>query len=127
MVSIVFTFLGSAILFVLYLALAAILLRKYKSTGDTGFLWLGAAVVLWPILSNVLNQAADFLIRHSAHGHPSAANPSSSFVTVLTFLEQAIGIGLVMVAVYVLAKAREKFEPSASVENDSKPANTIPD
>jgi hypothetical protein len=36
---------------VLYLAIAVILVRRYLRTRDIGFIWLGAAVLVWPIIS----------------------------------------------------------------------------
>ena len=34
------------------LALAIALTRKYIRTRDAGFIWLGAAILLWPLVSN---------------------------------------------------------------------------
>jgi hypothetical protein len=41
----------------LYLAMAILLVRKYRRTRDVGFAWLCAAVVGWPLLSPVLEIA----------------------------------------------------------------------
>lgn len=37
--------------FVLYLAVAVLLVRKYRRTGNAGFLWLGLPLVLLPFVA----------------------------------------------------------------------------
>ena len=34
----------------LHLVLAVVLVRKYLQTRDVGFVWLGMAVVIWPVI-----------------------------------------------------------------------------
>jgi hypothetical protein len=122
MASIVLPVFASAVLFVLYLALAAILLRKYKSTGDKGFLWLGTAVVVWPLAANLLSAGAQDLLQRSLHGQLSGVFPFSlvqrkvmsaeSLVECVVLVRRMVGLLLLMIASRVLlsAKAREASE-----------------
>lgn len=41
----------AAITSVLYCAVAVLLVRKYRATGDAGFLWLGLPLVLLPLVA----------------------------------------------------------------------------
>lgn len=122
MASIILPIFASAVLFVLYLLLATMLLRKYKSTGDKGFLWLGLAVVLWPLASNLMAVGAQGLLDRSLHGHLVGVFPFSlvqrKLITVNSLVEcaelvrQMVGIVLLMIAGRVLlnAKSREAHE-----------------
>lgn len=102
----------STVVFALYMALAFFLLRKYKSTGDAGFIWLGVAVILWPFLSSLLgwagHRAMDHLVSH--HTVPKSSGPlADSYVPMIFgFLGQAIGLGLLFYAVHLIAHGREK-------------------
>jgi hypothetical protein len=46
----------------LHLAIAVILVRKFIQTRGIGFIWLGAAVVAWPLLSKLLDAGERVLI-----------------------------------------------------------------
>ena len=39
----------------LHLAIAVVLVRKYARTRDVGLVWPGVAVVVWPIVSRLLD------------------------------------------------------------------------
>jgi hypothetical protein len=111
---------GSAIVFALYMVLAAYLLRKYKSTGDVGFLWLGAAVVAWPIVANLLGWCGHALTEHFVNAHRNGRHTfrwglglSATLSMYFGFLQQVIGIGLLLMAVHSLSKSREQPEPLA--------------
>ena len=43
----------AALTIFLHLAIAVILVQKYRRTKDVGFIWLGLAVVIWPLVSGV--------------------------------------------------------------------------
>ncbi len=49
----------------LHLVLAVVLIRKYLQTRDIGFVWLGMAVVIWPVISAVLEQGERTLMSHA--------------------------------------------------------------
>lgn len=107
----------SAVVLVFYMVLVVALLRKYKSTGDVGFLWLGVAVVLWPFASNLLGWGGHVVMVHLARGHHAAKRagngvPGSVLIPELfMMIERIIAIGLLLVSVHYLAKGRESAEP----------------
>jgi hypothetical protein len=98
---------GSAIIFVLYLALAAILIRKYQATGNVGFVWLGVAVIVWPLVARLLVMSAGTLARHSMSHQAiggNAVDAANGLLAFLNLIEQIIEIGLLIVAVQAFAK-----------------------
>lgn len=120
MLSALFPILASAIMFLLYLALAAVLIRKYKSTGDAGFLWLGVAVVLWPLASNLIfSWGGQILMQHSMNGHTAGHSASGTGLTsggnlqiVFDLIQKAIGVVLLLIAVRFLSQ-KESNLPGA--------------
>jgi len=118
MSSVILPILGSAVLFVAYVALAAILIRKYKSTGDPGFLWLVIALVGWPILANYIGSELTLHYLRSHPSKPNAAgaailNPKDSFLHFYDLLQRLIEVLLVIFAVRFLGKT-ENGKPSAT-------------
>jgi len=90
----------------LQVAITAVLIHKYLVTRDTGFLWLGFAVVVWPLVSRFATPALiDQLLSKQFIG-PGGQMTLGSFVYLLGLLEQLIGVGLLMVAVLYLCKTR---------------------
>jgi len=97
-------------------ALVAAIIRKYLRTRDIGFIWLGVAVVIWPIVSRVLDRGKDDfifrLLRHERvgffpfalveHGRMSVGSLDATFV----LFQRLIGIGLLMVAVFYLRRTK---------------------
>jgi hypothetical protein len=118
--------LAAAVLFVLYLALASVLIRKYKSTGDVGFLWLGVAIILWPIASNVIvGWSGHALMQHALSNHHSAkpnglsksgAAFASDVSALLDLLQRAVELVLVMFAVRFLYKSADKTVVSKALK-----------
>jgi hypothetical protein len=116
MSSVILTMVGSVVLFLLYLALAAILIRKFKATGDVGFVWLAVATVLWPILVNLIGGQ---IMRYSTNVHPAKAaaavstsygalHPPSLLLTSFDLAQKAVGVVLMIVAVLALSSQLEK-------------------
>jgi len=101
---------------VLYLALAVVLVRKYLRTRDAGFVWLGVAVVIWPLVSRFLDHGEGVLFNRIITGHPVGFYPFSlveqrqmSIVVLadsLISLQQLIGVCLMLVAALYLYKAK---------------------
>jgi hypothetical protein len=97
----------------LHLAIAVILIREYVRTRDVGFVWLGMAVVIWPLLTRLLERT--FISRVVSHqsvgfypfslverGEMTLGNLVASFQLV----EQLVGVGLLLIAVVYLSKGR---------------------
>lgn len=108
-----------ALTIILYVALAVVLVRKYLRTRDVGFVWLGVAVIIWPIVSRVLlSYSESILMRRLSNGQPVGFYPFSlvegghmtigSLVLSLNLLQQLIGNGLLLVAVFYLYKSKDK-------------------
>ena len=106
----------AALTLILHIAIAIILFRKFLKTRDVGFIWLGVAVVIWPLVSRLLEHVfIDRLARHqlvgfypfSLHGQMSLGN----LVASLALLQQLIGICLLLVAVLYLAKTKPDSNP----------------
>lgn len=100
---------------VLHLAIAVVLVRKYLQTRDVGFVWLGVAVVIWPIVSRLLEAGERISIDRAIH-HQSVIYPFSlidhgqitigSLVASLALSQQLVGVCLLLVAVLYLAKRK---------------------
>src|ERR1017187_8343919 len=82
-------------------AIVVVLVRKFVRTRDVGFVWLGAAVVIWPFASTLLDAGGRFLIDDHARGHLIGFFPFNlvergqmtlgSLVMSFTFLRNLVG------------------------------------
>jgi hypothetical protein len=110
---------------VLYLAIAVVIVRKYLRTRDVGFVLLGAAVVIWPLASGLLQHGERVLMDRLVHGHPVGVYPFSLverremsagvLITSLNLTEQIIGGCLLLIAVLYLS--RPKATPASDDRN----------
>ena len=108
-----FDFILGLITLASYLVLAAGLVYKYIRTRDIGFVWLGGAVVIWPVISGLLIQAIE---RRVFRGPPIKLYPFTlvghrqmsigSLITSLYSLQHLIEIGLLLVAILYLCRAK---------------------
>jgi hypothetical protein len=99
----------------LHLAIAIILVRKYIQTRDVGFVWLGGAVVIWPLVSKLLDVGERVLIDRTLN-HQWTFYPFTlvqqgemsigSLVASLAFFKQLIGVCLLLIAVLYLSKTK---------------------
>ena len=92
-----------AIAVALYLAIATLLVRKYLSTHDVGFVWLGVAVIVWPLLSSLLGYGQRLFV------HRVGSGPSytiGELVVVIIYARQIIGLALLFTAVFYLSKTK---------------------
>jgi hypothetical protein len=106
------------------LAIILVLVRTFLRTRDTGFVWLGAAVVIWPFVSSLLDAGGRFLLGDHARGHLIGFFPFSlvergqmtlgSLVLSLTYLKILIGAVLLLVAVLHLSKTKGNSIPHAT-------------
>jgi len=107
---------------ILNLALAVVLIRRYLHTRDVGFVWLGLAVVIWPLLSQILGR---FLIDGAVHRRfgfypfslvARGQMTMGAFALIIGSVEQCIGVGLLLVAVLYLCRQR----PSAASLSEAR-------
>jgi hypothetical protein len=102
----------------LHLAIAVILVRKFIQTRDIGFIWLGAAVVIWPLLSKLLDAGERVLIDRTLNHQWAAFYPFTlvergqitlgSLVASVALFQQLIGVGLLLIAVLYLARTKTR-------------------
>lgn len=104
----------------LHLIIAVILVRTYLKTRDVGFVWLGGAVVIWPLITRLLDTGEriliDRLVRHQFVGfYPfnlvgRGELTIGSLVTSLKLVEQLLGVCLLLIAVIYLYNGRNHAE-----------------
>lgn len=96
----------AGLVLLLYGAIAFVLIQKYRRTHNAGFVWLGIAVIVWPLASNVIGQgehaAIDRFIRQQPVAH-GAAN-LGSLVFGVAVGQQLVGLVLLLVAVLYLCR-----------------------
>ena len=105
----------------LQLAIVIALVRKYLRTHDAGFIWLGAAVILRPWVSGLLDHGKHTLLDRISQGQLDGFYPFSliqrgqitvgSLFTSLSLLQNLIGGGLLLVAVLYLHKTKCENKP----------------
>ena len=95
----------------LYIAIATLLVRTYLRMHNVGFLWLCAAVVVWPLLAPLSELGKISLTNTFANRMASQMSsqwdiPLGQLITVLTYSQRVIGLSLLLVAVFYLSKSR---------------------
>jgi hypothetical protein len=113
-----------ALAVVLHFVIAIILVRKYLRTRDVGFIWLGVAVVIWPLVCRLLELGERSLIDRVVHHSVVGFYPFSlvvhgqmtlgGLVASLSLFHQLTGTCLLLVAVLYLSKAKNTAEPRAA-------------
>lgn len=104
----------------LHVAIAVVLVRRYLRTRDAGLIWLGIAVVVWPLVSRMLQLASrpfiDRLVHHEWIGFYPFKLVATGQMTIgqlviyLGSLSQLVGICLLFVAVLYLANPRNQVQ-----------------
>jgi hypothetical protein len=113
--------LGSVLVFAalaFHVALAVVLVHKYIRTRDPGFVWLGVALVIWPIASGLFDQGGRVLVSRLSSGRFVGFYPFSlvergqvtlgEVALVLNSLRDLIGVGLSLVAVFYLCRTQKQ-------------------
>jgi hypothetical protein len=99
----------------LYLAVVAILVRQYLRTRDVGVVWLGAAVVVWPPISRLLDAGLRVSIARAVNSQPviypfnliaSGQMTIRGVITSFALFQQLTGVCLLLVAVLYLSRTR---------------------
>ena len=103
------------IIVILHLAIGFVLMRKYSQTRDLGFIWLGIAVVAWPLMSRLIavgvSLSIDRVIHHQSVWFPfnlieSGRVSIGSTIKLLATSQQLIEVVLLLVAVLYLARTK---------------------
>jgi hypothetical protein len=90
--------------YTLTLILVVLLVRTYRRTHDSGFIWLGVAVLVWPLAARLLWAGLGFLVVDAG-----GVGPLQSRVAIqplFTISQQVCGLVLLLVAVLQLGKAK---------------------
>jgi len=111
-----FSYILVALALVLHLALALVLVRRFLRSRDVGFVWLGVAVGIWPLVSRLLDQGERVLIDRLVRGQLVGFYPFSlvehgqmtlgGLIGLLNLWHQLIAVGLLLVAVLYLCKTK---------------------
>ena len=86
--------------YVLFVTVAILLARTYLKTHDIGFVWLGVAVLGWPVASQLLGVVID---RGGAGPFPI----TGPVVAMARAAQQICSLVLLLVAVRYLGKAKQ--------------------
>jgi hypothetical protein len=85
----------SVLALLLHLAIAVVLIRNYLRTHDPGLIWLGIAVVVWPLVSRLLNLGSQGLINRVVHHESVGFYPFSLVASgQMTIGELVLYLGL---------------------------------
>ena len=111
---------------VLYAAIAWALISKYRSTRDPGLLWLGVALVIWPIVSWALSYGDKVMLDRLSSGKPVGISPFSlvqrnvitlgTLMALLSYLKSLVGSALVLVGILNLYKHGRRPESPVAAE-----------
>jgi hypothetical protein len=98
----------------LHLTIAVILVRKYIRTRDIAFIWLGVAVVIWPLVSRLLEAGERILVSRTLNHQWDGFYPFTllkngrttvgSLIMSLSLIDQLVGVCLLLIAVFYLSK-----------------------
>jgi hypothetical protein len=108
----------------LQITVIGVLVRKYIRTRDAGFLWLGAAVVLWPAFTALLSHPQNALVTRLASDQRVDWYPANlvqsgdltigTFAMSINMLEQLVGMLLLLIAVFYLGRSRGLASPKVT-------------
>ena len=96
----------AAIAFVLYFGIVTLLVRKYYRTHDVGLVWLGVAVVVWPLLNPLL--AYGFRVYVNRFGSRPFETIGELAMTI-AYAQQVLGLTLLLVAVFCSCKTQRNL------------------
>jgi hypothetical protein len=111
-----FTIILVSLIAVSAVSLFMVLVIKYLRTRDVGFVWLGVAVVIWPVVSSLLNRGERLGIDRVISGRSVGFFPFTlvergqtsvgNLSTTLALLHNLVGIGLLFIAVFYLCRTK---------------------
>jgi hypothetical protein len=90
--------------YTLTLILAVLLVRTYRRTHDIGFIWLGVAVLVWPLAARLLWAGLGYFVVDAGGVGPFQSR--AVMQPLFTMSQQVCGLVLLLVAVLRLGKAR---------------------
>ena len=101
---------------VLFVGIAVALAVKYRLTRDAGFLWLGAALVAWPLICMALGQAQSAMVARIASERPVGIFPYSlveqqemtigELIAMFAYAETIVQHSLALLAITFLCRTK---------------------
>jgi hypothetical protein len=88
-----------AVGYILFLTVAVLLIKTYLRTRDVGFIWLGVAVLVWPLVVRFLGVAVE-------RGGVGPFPITGQVVALVQLSQQICSLGLLLVAIRHLGKMR---------------------
>jgi hypothetical protein len=85
--------------YALFVVVAILIVRTYRRTHAVGFIWLGVAVLVWPLAARPLRFLMDRM-------GPGPFDTSGQFAAFLDVSQQVCGLALLLVAVLLLGRAQ---------------------
>ena len=111
----------SVLCLVFLVGIAAALVLKYWLTKDPGFLWLGAALVVWPLITAALRPLHGAMIERLVSARPVQYFPWSlieqqqitagELTCMLWYAGRVVQYSLVLVGISLLCRSRPPTEP----------------
>src|SRR5205823_855945 len=93
--------------YALYLTVAVLLVRAYRRTHENGFIWLGAAVLIWPLVGRALG----VVVEHGGLGPFPIIGPT---VALVRASQQLFSLVLLLMAVLHLGKTGKPADTSVT-------------
>lgn len=120
----------AGLFFILYAAVAVVLVVKWLRTRDTGIAWLGIAVVIWPLIMRLLAWGETIQVRRLVRHQPVGFFPFSlvehgqatiwGLVRTLEWSQQIVGVCFLLVAVIYLYRGVK----SSPIGTQAAPSNS---
>jgi len=87
--------------YLLFLVIAILLIRTFRRTRNVGFLWLGAAILVWPVVARAVASGLRSLVNRGGVG---PFEFGGRVLPLFTVSQQVLGLALVLIAVFHLAR-----------------------
>ena len=88
-------------------AIALVLVRQYVRTKEAGWIWLGVATEIWPFASNLFIRNAGGILKFvESHILSAGGFTRGQLFELVALLQNAIGVGLLLVAVMYLGRMK---------------------
>ena len=94
----------------LLLVVAALLVRAYRRTHNSGFIWLGVAVLVWPLASRLLWAGLGLFVVDAGGIGPFQSRVAMQ--PLFTLSQQVCGLVLLVVAVLSLGRNHANCWPA---------------
>lgn len=115
-----------------FVAMIWAFVSKYRSTRDPGLLWLGAALLIWPLIAAALAYGEHVFSDRLVSGEPVGIFPFSlvergwislgTLQTTLGYMERLVASSLVLIGILKLYKGAGRLAAGARAELLKRPS-----